>query len=88
MEGGRQRGVVSEEGRAGERENRGERKRERREDESGAQVKLSEDDGTEEKEGRGRGRGESGKWASLCKSSLSSEQIREAGSHCRGVGCL
>lgn len=49
-----------------------------------AQVKLSEDDGTER---RGWG-GDSGKWASLCKSSLSSEQIREPGSHCRGVGCL
>lgn len=54
-------------------------------------MKLSEDDGTEEgRKGRGevKGEGRSGKWASLCKSSLSSEQIREGGSHCRGVGCL
>lgn len=55
-------------------------------------MKLSEDDGTEERRerrgGEGTGEGRGGKWASLCKSSLSSEQIREAGSHCRGVGCL
>lgn len=42
----------------------------------------------EKRGGLGTGEGESSKWASLCKSFLSSEQISEAGSHCRGVGCL
>lgn len=82
-------GRVSDEGRAGERENGGERARERKRGREPAQVKLSEDDGTKGgRERRGKGEGRSGKWASLCKSLLSSEQIREAGSHCRGVGCL
>lgn len=39
------------------------------------------------REGR-REEGGSRKWASLCKSATSCEQIRAGGSHCRGVGCL
>lgn len=62
------------------------RKRRGREEGRGAQVKLSENDGMGD--GGGSREAEVGWWiASLCKSSVSSEQIREAGSHCRGANC-